>query len=121
MVNGEICYQSEPDAEGLHKEQSFQVSLHYGYNTFTFLTEKTALGFDFFFRVPTFQEEPYTFQSPLPERNGQLGFIYTPPLPLDRAHTAAYNPSEFSWFPLLSSYSKEELEYLYPDQVFGEH
>lgn len=121
MVNGDICYQSQPDTEGLHQEQSFQVSLHYGYNTFTFITEKTALGFGFFFRVPTFQEEPYTFQSPLPERNGQLGFVYTPPLSLDRARTAAYNPCEFSWFPLLSSYSKEELEYLYPDHVFGEH
>lgn len=120
LVNGEVCYRSSPKEEGMHKECQFSVSLHAGYNTFTFLTEKTVLGFGFLFGNSAPQWEPYLFSSPLPERTGQLGFIYTPPLPLDRAQTASVNLHEFSWFPLLGEQPNEASKHLLPEKVFGE-
>lgn len=121
LVNGELCYQSIPSEEGMHKECEFKVTLKQGCNIFAFLTEKTELGFGFYFGNLAPQWEPYLFQSPLPEREGQLGFVYTPPLPLERAKVSVTNLHEFSWFPILPRYSQEELTNVYPERVFGEH
>lgn len=76
-VNGQVVYVSSPNEESDRIESRFPVSLKKGYNTFTFTTEKTTIGFGFTFSNFLPQWEPYLFQSNT--CTGQLGFRFTKP------------------------------------------
>ncbi|MDO4296487.1 MAG: glycoside hydrolase family 88 protein [bacterium] len=119
MIDGKLYYRSTPREEGLHHERFFSVKLSSGYHTFSFLSEKTPLGFGFFFGKVHPQRDSCLFLSPLPERDGQLGFVYTPPLPLERAKAAISCLSEFSWFPILGE-EEGNFRTLVPEKVLGD-
>lgn len=82
-VNGEEVYRSQPGDESFKTSAFFSITLLAGLNHFVLMTEKTEIGFGFTLRNAKPQWEPPHFLSPIPERNGQAGFVYSEPVQWD--------------------------------------
>lgn len=78
-VNGEEVFRSLPGDESFKAPAFFSITLLAGLNHFVLVTEKTEIGFGFTLRNAKPQWEPPHFLSPVPERNGQAGFVYSEP------------------------------------------
>lgn len=114
-VNDELCYQSNPNEEGKRKIAQFPVHLVQGFNCFTFVTEKTPLGFGFSCGNFMPQWEPYLFQMPGAVRFNQLGFAFT--APLGKAAKGKLCSEDFVYPKHKKAGNPLELN---PAQIFGE-
>lgn len=101
-VNGEKVFHSAPSQEGLKSCSTCSIPLVAGFNHFLLETEKTEIGFGLSLRHAQPQWQPSHFTSPLAERKGQAGFVYSAPIGRESADVSALIDGSFegiTWFP----------------------
>ncbi len=119
-VNGEAVFKSQPGQETGRAEVVIDTTLKKGWNYFWFYTEKTEAGFGFEFgnRMP--QWDPCLFDSPLPEREGEMGWVYSGPL--DEC-PGVEEMEGIAWYPRDTQNGCHEEgchSFACPSEVFGE-
>lgn len=103
------------------ERQSLQIGLKAGWNDFVLRFEKTRAGFGGVFGT-WLGKLPYYFLMPTPERAGQEGWIFTPPLAKELANLPGAGATEadtgVSWLPRLA-WSKAEQKLGNCRRLFG--
>lgn len=123
-VNGELAFKSNIQEDVFPDQRSwFRRKLQAGWNHFVLLFEKTGTGCGGRFGTGSIKGFPLHFITPSTERNGQEGWLFTPPLDQLLDELPGEGTSEYetgiSWLPK-SGWDSEEYKKGAFGRMFGD-
>lgn len=102
-LNGDECWRASPEQEKYSdRVNAFSLPLQAGWNHFVIRFEKTAAGFGGKFGTGFFKNFPFCFFCPTPERDGQVGWLFTAPTREEWSRVPPAAQPQVNWLPGLS-------------------